>query len=104
MAATTKMGLLQHICFTGSNTSAVFGEFLAELKDTMKEYGILTDSLPIVFMDGAPYHTSVESQSTIKELGIRVLVNCAYTPELNPAEQYIKVHKALLSHQLRQQR
>ena len=67
----------------------------------MKEVGILTEQLPIVFMDGAPYHTSVESQASIKELGIRVLVNCAYTPELNPAESYIKLHKALLSHQLR---
>ena len=35
------------------------------------------------------------------ELGLRVLFNHAYCPEMNPAEQYIKVHKALISKKIR---
>ncbi len=47
-------------------------------------------------MDNARIHTAVAIKDAVRELGLRLLTNCPYTPEINAAEKFIKVHKALL--------
>ena len=55
----------------------------------------------IILTDGAPYHRARKATSKMAELKMRVLFNMAYCPEFNPAEQFIKVHKALLTKRIR---
>ncbi len=47
-------------------------------------------------MDNATIHSAAATKAKIRELRLRALTNCPYTPELNPAEGFISLHKGLL--------
>ena len=84
------------------NTNAVtFAAFLQELHQVATENKDIDGGDIIVLCDGAPYHRARKATSMMAELKLRVLFNAAYCPEMNPAEQFIKVHKALLTRQIR---
>ena len=47
----------------------------------------------IFYLDGATIHTSKVNQAFYKQQSIKVLLAKSHTPELNPAEHFIKHHK-----------
>jgi hypothetical protein len=67
----------------------------------MKSNGTLDRGRLIIYMDGAAYHCSRLADAIYQEFDVRVLIGHPQSPEFNPAEWYIKYHKAIIGKQLR---
>jgi len=89
MVAVTRREVVTHWAFRGTTDRKMAGDFLQEYEEEIAAIGAEDEELSILLWDGAGYHTANSTKQRAKRLGVRVLINAAYCPELNPAERYI---------------
>ena len=93
--------MMRQWSYEGSTDQETFGDFITEMKDMIDEEPEGKSRTNIIMFDGASYHTAKRTQELIAKLGLKCLLNVPYSPELNPAEGFIKLHKALISGKLK---
>ena len=71
------------------------------MKDRMIEDGRLDHRSTFFIADGASYHASGKTIAMAIALGLRLIINTGYCPEINFAERFINCHKALAAKSLR---
>ncbi len=104
IAALDSDGLLELKLKKGTNKAQDFCDFLSSLKASVVQKRDYDPSDVILFMDNASIHVASTVKAKIKDLRLRILTNCPYCPELNPAEAFIKCHKELMKKQMGQMR
>ena len=100
----TREGLVQHWSYLGYTDGPWYARFLKDLAALLVARDHLDGRESICLFDNATYHKTDLCQEVAEEGGLRVLCNCAYCPEFNMAEQFIRANKALISEALRQDR
>ena len=58
----------------------------------------------VLMFDNARIHVTKTVKEKLQSCNMMAFTNCPYTPELNPAEAFIRIHKNIIKRELGQLR
>jgi transposase len=80
----------------GTINGQIFADFLRQVKrDYINSRGNTFEDC-ILFFDNARVHHAIVVRELAQELDLKAFTNSPYSPELNPAEKFIRAHKEKL--------
>ena len=77
----------------GTNNADDFVAFIEEVNDKLNEHPVLKSRKVLIIFDNAPIHTSHKVKERVEELQLKALMLPSYSPEFNPVEYFIGIHK-----------